>query len=187
MFANLNRLYDKMTAAFMSSSAGVYWLQLAPRERKLVIFLGVFLLLVLMYQMVWQPVADKNRLAQQQLASAKAQWLWLNQQLPAWGKSLYAQSKALSGQATSQKLDLNDNNQLMAFLNQKLTTYKLQSQLKSMQLSSKGVKVSLNSVSAVKLFKWLQLVSEAGILIETMKIEPVEAGRVEATLVFSIE
>ena len=184
MLVNLNQIISKVTGRLLQTPLGAYWLQLAPREQKMLSLMTAVLLLVLIYQLIWAPIEDKKRLADQQLNSAQAQWQWLNQQLPAWQDSAYATKTQPTRMSSSVKLA--NNNQLMSYLTKQLTIYKLQPQLKSMQLSAKGVKVSLNSVAGVKLLKWLQQLDMGAIQIESMEIKPTDLGMVEAELVFSL-
>lgn len=187
MFASLTNRMTSLGTVFLQklehSPVGVYWSQLAARERTLVSLLAGFLVLVGLYTGLWQPMQQQQQLAQQQLISAKAQWDWLNQQIPLWEKSAFATQKRPD--QTSQA-SLQDNNQLMGFVNQKLSTYKLQQQLNAMNLTAKGVKVSLKSVAAPKAFKWLQVLVDEQIMLNKLEIKPVEGGLIDIELLLSL-
>ena len=186
MFASLNNLIKNTSTAawlkFHNSWAGQYWLQLAPRERSLLAALGLFLLVMIFYALFWLPMEQKQQLAQQQLASAQQQWSWLNQQIPAWEASSYAQPAVPEKSPSS----LQDSNQLIGFLNQKLAVYKMQNALKSMNLTAKGVKISLNSVSSPKLFTWLQIVAAENIVVDKLEITSKAQGLVDAEVLLSL-
>lgn len=179
MFAKISSMGMTIQQKFLNSPAGQYWLQLAPREQKLLGFLAVFLILFLLYSVVWEPVQQKQREAEQRLQLAQGQWQWLNEQIPAWEKSSYASASQLN----VQKSKFSDNNQLMAFLNQQLAVYKTQTALKEMKSTAKGVKVSLKSANAVKVFKWLQVVEAKGVVIESLKLDQLELGKVDAQVI----
>lgn len=179
MFVKISNLAMTIQQKVLNSPAGQYWLQLAPREQKLLIFLAVFLILFVLYSAIWEPVQQKQREAQQRLQLAQTQWQWLNEQIPSWEKSPYAANSQLN----VQKSEFSDNNQLMTFLNQQLAVYKTQTALKEMKSTSKGVKVSLKSANAVKVFKWLQAVESKGVEIESLKFAKLEQGKVDAELV----
>ncbi|WP_321275967.1 type II secretion system protein GspM [Thiomicrorhabdus indica] len=176
MFAKIARLIMIGQQRFLTSPAGQYWLQLAPREQKLLGFLAVFLLLFILYSTVWEPIQLQKREAQQRLQLAQTQWQWLNEQIPEWKTSSYA----MASTPKAPKSEFSDNNQLMAFLNQQLSVYKTQNALKEMKGTAKGVKVSLKSANAVKVFKWLQAIEAKGVQIDQFELEQLERGKIDA-------
>lgn len=184
MFASLSNFISLSQQKLLASPAGQYWLQLAPREQKLLGFMGVFLVWLLLYSVLWAPIQAERKQAQQRLELAQNQWQWLNEQLPAWQASGYAQAQPTAPKTTR---TLTDNNQLMAFVNQQLSVYKIQQQLKEIKSASKGVKISLKSVDATKLFKWMQRLQSQGIEFERLKFERTGVAKVDAELVLSLQ
>lgn len=184
MFANLANFLNLMQQKFLTSPAGQYWLQLAPREQKLLGVMTVFLVLFLLYSLLWEPIQAEHKQAQQRLELAQNQWQWLNEQIPAWEASSFAQTHQAQPKTQS---SLTDNNQLMAFINQQLAVYKIQKQLKEIKSASKGIKISLKSVDATKLFKWLQRLESQGINFDRLTFERTATAKVDADLVLSLK
>lgn len=183
MFASFTNVFRSLQQALLRSPAGQYWLQLAPREQKLLTFMMGFLLLFLVYSLVLEPIQAEHKQAQQRLELAQNQWQWLNEQIPAWETSSFAQTHQAQPKTQS---SLTDNNQLMAFISQQLAVYKIQNQLKEMKSTSNAVKVTLKSVSAVKMFKWMQRLEATGVRFDRLSFERVSTATVDAQLQLSL-
>jgi len=58
------------------------WTQLAEREKRLVIGLVIFLMMVAFYALVWSPISSQYTQQKEDLQKAEAEWLWLVEQAP---------------------------------------------------------------------------------------------------------
>ncbi|WP_321325773.1 type II secretion system protein GspM [Thiomicrorhabdus sp.] len=155
------------------------WLNLDAREQTLVKALAVFLVLVLLYLLIWSPIHNQKRQAQQTLTTAEQEWQWLNKQIPA--------AKALLAEGSSTNLQKVDTqNGLMSLLQSSLRQQNLFKDIKTLQGVDKGGKVSFEQVDATRLFKWLTLLERQGVVPKTLQVNWVAPGLVKADMQFKV-
>lgn len=153
-----------------------FWQPLADREKVLLAMLGIFLFWVLLYALLWQPVQQQQKQAQQQLLNAQNQWQWLNQQIPLWQRQGQEQNQAA----------ISNRNQLMSKVQQSLRQLNLHKQISKVDLTSKGVKVVFKQADAPRLLQWLATLEQEGVVSQRAQISPLEGGVVEAQIEFSV-
>lgn len=154
------------------------WASLDSRERLLVKGLGIFLALTLIYVVLWSPIQDSKRQAQQRLQSAEAQWKWLNEQIPA------IQQTKTSGSTAA--VVVTNQNQLMSLLQKTLKQQNLFKDIKTLQGTSQGGKVAFEKVNAMRLFKWLGQLELQGLAADKVQATWVELGMVKVDISFKL-
>ncbi|MBF6057969.1 MULTISPECIES: type II secretion system protein GspM [Thiomicrorhabdus] len=160
------------------------WQELAARERALIVALAGFLLVMALYQWLWLPVQDARQEAQNQMDTAKQEWLWLVEKAPSVpGSAALRQTSVLP----------TDKTELMALLQKRLKQENLYDDLQQIQLSSKGVKVAFENVDAARLLRWLEGLEREAILPSKMSLSPLESeqpqevvGKISAQIDFEV-
>ncbi|MBN2648014.1 MAG: type II secretion system protein M [Thiotrichales bacterium] len=171
MWSQIERFWQPISQRFLP-----FWQRLAQRERVLLQGLTVLLFWFLLYLLVWQPLQQGWQNAQQQRTLAQQQWQWLNEQIPAW--------QAL--ESPKQTAALVDRDALMNQVQQSLRERNLQMQLQQIELTTKGVKVVFKSVDAARLFQWLAMLEQQGLVAHRAQIEPLEIGKAQAQIDFQL-
>jgi general secretion pathway protein M len=154
------------------------WVGLDSRERLLVKGLGIFLILTFIYVVVWSPIQDNKRQAQQHLQNAESQWKWLNSQIPA-----ILQTNSID---SNKRLALTNQNQLMSLLQKTLKQQNLFKDIKTLQGTSQGGKVAFEKVNAVRLFKWLGQLEQQSLVANKVQATWVEPGVVKVDINFKL-
>jgi len=169
---------------FMWMQINQAWLNLDAREQMLLKALAGFLLVVLLYMLIWSPIISHKNLAETQLQSSEQEWLWLNQQLPAV-QTLQA-SHVLQGGSVNQA-NIDSQNGLMSLLQNSLREQNLFKDVKTLEGVAKGGSVSFEKVDATRLFKWLSLLEQQGVVPATLQMVWLEPGLVKADIKFLIK
>lgn len=153
---------------------------LEPRERRLMIGAGVFLIVMLFYLLVWEPIAKDNealRLSYQN-----------SQQLIDWMEDAAEEAKALQAKiSASGPSGSSENQSLLGIIDRTAKRDKLGSSVKRVQPDGKtGARVWLENAIFNDMIKWLEnLQHKEGIRLVTTVIEKQEEpGLVNARLVF---
>lgn len=153
---------------------------LEPRERRLVIVAGAFLIVMLFYLLVWEPIAKDNealRLSYQN-----------SQQLIDWMEDAAEEAKALQAKINASGPSGSSSNQsLLGIIDRTAKRDKLGSSVKRVQPDGKtGARVWLENAIFNDMIKWLEnLQHKEGIRLVTTVIEKQEEpGLVNARLVF---
>ena len=150
------------------------WTSLAERERRLLIGLAIFLVLVSLYSLIWAPIQNDHQLKQAGLNKAKADWFWLAEQAP----------KVSQQPLKKQSLKIGSKTELMDVLQKSLSQQKLLKSAQGLNLSNRGVTVSFNQVDAPRLFRWLGQLEGRGLKAFKMDLTPISAGLTQATIEF---
>lgn len=153
------------------------WSQLAERERKMVLGLGVFLLAALFYLLVWQPLHERAQSAQQAVERAQGEWQWLRDEVV----------KNPRQQTSGAVLQFETQSQLMATIQKTLRDENLQGFMESITPSKRAIKVSFKSVPAPRLFRWLSGLEKRGLISQQLQVVPVETGMVEVSVSFEAQ
>jgi len=148
---------------------------LEPRERLLVSGGGVVLLVLLLYLMIWEPIASNYQALNEGVAEQKKTLVWM--------KQAAAELKLLqrSGSGTARGLG---GRSLLAVVDQSARSGGLGPAIKRIEPEGgKGVKVWLEGVAFDPMILWLGKITRT-YQIETsiITIEPQGAGRVNARL-----
>jgi general secretion pathway protein M len=148
---------------------------LEPRERLLVSGGAVVLVLLLLYVMIWEPIASGYRELQENVAEQT--------QTLAWMQQAAAQIKALQRSGAGGARGLGGRS-LLAVVDQSARTGGLGDSIKRIEPDgSKGVKMWLEGVAFDPMILWLgKLTRTYQIETSLITIEPQGGGRVNARL-----
>ena len=148
---------------------------LEPRERLLVSGGAVVLVLLLLYVVIWEPIASGYRNLQEDVAEQK--------QTLAWMQQAATQIKTLQRSSTGDVRGLGGRS-LLAVVDKSARSGGLGDSIKRIEPDgSKGVKVWLEGVAFDPMILWLgKLTRTYQIETSLITIEPQGAGRVNARL-----
>jgi general secretion pathway protein M len=148
---------------------------LEPRERLLVASGAVLLTLLLLYLLIWEPVAGRYAALQESVAT--------QQQNLAWMQQAAVQINALKGSNTSTARGLGGRS-LLAVVDQSVRAGGLGGAIKRIEPDgTKGVKVWLEGAAFDPMILWLGKLSKSyAIEPSLITLEPIGAGRVNARL-----
>jgi len=148
---------------------------LEPRERQLVSGGAVVLVLLLLYMMIWEPIAGSYRDLQEDVAERT--------QTLAWMQQTAAQIKALQRSGAGSTRGLGGRS-LLSVVDQSARTGGLGNSIKRLEPDgSKGVKMWLEGVAFDPMILWLgELTRTYQIETSLITIEPQGGGRVNARL-----
>ena len=148
---------------------------LEPRERQLVGGGAVVLVLLLLYTMIWDPIASSYRDLKEDVAEQT--------QTLAWMQQTAAQIKALQRSGAGSARGLGGRS-LLAVVDQSARTGGLGDSIKRIEPDgSKGVKMWLEGVAFDPMILWLgELTRTYRIETSLITIEPQGGGRVNARL-----
>ena len=148
---------------------------LEPRERQLVSGGAIVLALLLLYVMIWEPLAGSYSDLKEDVAQ--------QQQTLAWMQQAAAKIKALQGSGAGAARGLGGRS-LLAVVDQSARSSGLGDYIKRIEPDgSKGVKVWLEGVAFDPMILWLgQLTRTYQVETSLITIEPQGSGRVNARL-----
>ncbi|NHZ69900.1 MAG: hypothetical protein GWP20_01560 [Thermotogales bacterium] len=148
---------------------------LDPRERQLVSGGAVLLLLLLLYTMIWEPIASSYSALQEDVAEQK--------QTLAWMQQTSAQIKGLQGSGAGGARGLGGRS-LLSVVDQSARSGGLGDSIKRIEPDgSKGVKMWLEGVAFDPMILWLgELTRTYQVETSLITIEPQGGGRVNARL-----
>ena len=153
---------------------------LEPRERQLLITGGAFLIAMLGYLLIWEPLADKNEALRSSYQNS--------QQLIDWMQDAASEAKALQSKIKSSGPSGKSKNQsLLGIIDRTAKRNKLGKSVKRVQPDGKtGARVWLEHAVFNDMIKWLEkLQHKEGVRIVTTVIEKQDdPGIVNARLVF---
>lgn len=158
------------------SPLAIKWASLAERERRLLMGLGVFLLLVGLYSLIWAPIQNDYHQKQTALDKAQADWQWLTEQAP----------KVTKQPIKRNGFNLTSKTALMDVLQKSLQQQKLLKSAQGLNLNKRGVTVSFNQVDAPRMFRWLTQLERKGLKAKKMDLTPITAGLTQATIDFEV-
>ncbi len=153
-----------------------WWMQLKPRERLLLAGGGVFVLLLMIYSLLWEPFAGKPEQLRQQLKAARADVVWLQ---GAVQEVRQLQRGAGGGQR---------GGSLLGIIDQSAKRAQLGANMKRVEPDgSNRVRVWLEKAAFDDIAGWLeQLKKQHGLVIEQAVVDrDANEGRVSARLVFA--
>ena len=157
--------------------AGEYWQGLQPRERTMLLFGGLALLIALVYFLVWQPIMSARTEIKQEVQQKLALLHWIN--------DASSEAKSLRG-TTGQGGKTKDpgGKSLLSLVDQTAKQQGLGSVMKRVEPDGKQVRVWFEAASFDQLVVWLEkLSSENGVYPDSMTVERSRAaGLVDARL-----
>jgi general secretion pathway protein M len=157
-----------------------WFASLEPRERRLMISAAAFLIVMLFYLLVWEPIAKDNEVLRVSYQNSQQLIDWMEDAAEE-AKVLQSKIKA-SGPAGSSK-----NQSLLGIIDRTAKRDKLGSSVKRVQPDGKtGARVWLENAIFNDMIKWLEnLQHKEGVRLVTTVIEKQEEpGLVNARLVF---
>ncbi|MBN2865069.1 MAG: type II secretion system protein M [Thiotrichales bacterium] len=152
------------------------WSQLADRERTLLLFLGVFLIVALFYLAIWSPIHSANQQAIQTEERAQQDWQWLSEQV---------QLNPMVSRANT-RLKFGTQSELMSTLQSTLRNENLLPSMDSMTPASKSIKVEFKAVDAPRFFAWLSFLEQQGLVSSQLQVKSVNTGVIEASVRFGV-
>jgi len=159
----------------MSLQNNPMWTQLAEREKRLVIGLVIFLVIMVFYSLVWSPIHSQYTQQKSALQKAETEWLWLVEQAPKVVRSTRGNTLAVHSKTA-----------LMDSLQHSLRQQNLLQFTEGLQLTNRGVKVRFEEVDAPRLFRWMGLLEQQGLTAKSMKLTPISVGLTQAELLFEV-
>jgi general secretion pathway protein M len=152
-----------------------WYAALDPRERLLINSGGVLLLVLLLYVMIWEPIAKDYRALQDTVVEQRKTLAWMKQaaaELQVLQRSGGSNARGLGGRS------------LLAVVDQSARSGGLGPAIKRMEPEGKkGVKVWLEGVAFDPMILWLgQITRSYQIETSIVTIEPQGGGRVNARL-----
>lgn len=157
------------------------WQQLSLREKRLVVFTSIVVLITLVYFMIWQPLQDGIQTSRVHL-KAQGQTLVNMQEQAVEARQLLA-AKRKSGANTQ------GSSSLLVIIERTAQTKNLKSRLQKVQPEGEsGVRVWVENASFDQLIDWLALLENRNtiyvdeIIIERLK----EAGRVNSRILLRV-
>ena len=90
-------MIERLTRQFASSGIGLWYHSLGNRDRMAVHLLGAFVLAILFYLAIWQPIQDWNEAAKRSFARQSSLLEWMRQHEDAARRSGPATQSARSG------------------------------------------------------------------------------------------
>ncbi len=153
------------------------WQGLRQQDKRALLALSALLLVLIVYVFLWLPIQSAQDKANQRLEVAKENWQWLNEQLP-----LLAQQGA-----KQQGLELNNNNQLMNYLQAQLRQQNLHQSIDRLDTGANRVTVHFKEVNAPRLFRWLSQMEQQGLIARSANISPIKSGIVQAQVTFEVQ
>lgn len=151
------------------------WQNFAPREQLLLKVTALFLALVLFYALLWQPLAEREKIAQKRFQQAQQEGQWLQQKIPA------VQALELN---TAGQTEVRSQTQLMRVLQQSLRQLNLFKDIEQLQGLTQGGRVRFKLVNAQRFFRWLAQLEQQGVVAHKLNVTPVEPGLVAAQVDF---
>lgn len=152
------------------------WSQLAQREQQMVLGLGIFLILVLLYLLIWSPIHNGYAQAQKAEQKAAEDWRWLSEQV----------QKHPMQQRSEQTLQFATQSQLMGSIQKTLRDENLLGSMESLTPSAKAIKVSFKEVHAPRFFRWLSSLEKQGLVSSQLQVTPVKTGIIQASVSFEV-
>ncbi len=151
------------------------WTQLAEREKRLVMGLGLFLVVVALYSLIWSPVQTAFKQQTLALQKAEKEWLWLVEQAPNVPRG-----------SVNNALNVHSKTALMDALQKSLRQQRLLQFTEGLNLTNRGVAVSFEKVDAPRLFRWIGGLEQKGLMANSMKLTPLSAGLVQADIMYEV-
>ncbi len=159
----------------MSLQNNPMWTQLAEREKRLVIGLIIFLVIMAFYSLVWSPIHSQYSQQKSALQKAETEWLWLVEQAP----------KVIQSPRGTQ-LAAHSKTALMDSLQKSLRQQNLLQFTEGLKLTNRGIKVRFEEVDAPRLFRWIGVLEQQGLTAKSMKLTPISDGLTQAELLYEV-
>ncbi len=159
----------------MSLQNNPMWTQLAEREKRLVIGLVIFLVIMAFYSLVWSPIHSQYSQQKSALQKAETEWLWLVEQAP----------KVIQSPRGTQ-LAAHSKTALMDSLQKSLRQQNLLQFTEGLKLTNRGIKVRFEEVDAPRLFRWIGVLEQQGLTAKSMKLTPISDGLTQAELLYEV-
>ncbi len=159
----------------MSLQNNPMWTQLAEREKRWVIGLAVFLVIMAFYSLVWSPIHSQYLQQKAALQKAETEWVWLVEQAPKVVRSPRGTSLAVHSKTA-----------LMNTLQKSLRQQNLLQFTEGLKLTNQGVRVQFNEVDAPRLFRWIALLEQQGLAAKSMSLTPISEGVTQAELLYEV-
>ncbi|VAW45530.1 hypothetical protein MNBD_GAMMA04-735 [hydrothermal vent metagenome] len=159
----------------MSLQNNPMWTQLAEREKRLVIGLVIFLIVMAFYALVWSPINSQYTQQKADLQKAETEWLWLVEQAPKIVRS-----------TGDNDLTIHSKTDLMDALQKSLRQQNLLQFTEGLKPTNRGIKVRFEEVDAPRLFRWVGALEQQGLTAKTVKLTPILEGLIQAEFQYEV-
>lgn len=153
------------------------WLEkLEKRERLLVVYGGIFLIFIVLYAAIWEPIIGGLELEKSRNQS--------QQQLLSWMQESAQQVKVYQSTSGGNAVNQFKNQSVSSLTERSARSMSVKSYISKLESTKKGVKVELKAASFDQIIYWLNdLQKKYGIQASSIKIEPQDAnGMVDARI-----
>ncbi len=159
----------------MSLKNNPMWTQLSDHEKRLMIGLAIFLVIMAFYSLVWSPIQNQYTQQKSALQKAETEWLWLVEQAP----------KAI-GSTESHHLIIRSKTDLIDALQKSLRQQNLLQFTEGLKPTNRGIKVRFEEVDAPRLFRWISALEQQGLIAKNVKLTPITEGLIQAELQYEV-
>lgn len=149
-----------------------WWQTRQQREQLILIFLGIFIIFLLFYRSIWEPVRHNNQQANNRLYDQMQQWQWIQQQ----------SRLAKSLQSVTTDRQTNRHVSLSQKINKTAQKHKIPIE-RFQQITQNKIIININKVVYSQLINWLQQISQQQVILLKVQIKRLEQnGWVSAKL-----
>lgn len=159
----------------MSLQNNPMWTQLSEHEKRLMIGLALFLVIMAFYAFIWSPINSQYTHQKAALQKAETQWLWLAEQAPKVIQSTSGHS-----------LTIHSKTDLMDVLQKSLREHNLLQFTEGLKPTNRGIQVRFEEVDAPRLFRWIGGLEQQGLTAKSIKFTPISDGLIQADLLYEV-
>ncbi len=153
-----------------------WWAGLAPRERVIVLAGGIALLVMLLWLMVWEPIADRRAALRSEVSTLATDLMWMEQ--------VSDQVRRRASQQRNQAAAGAAGGSILTLVEVSATASGIRSQIERVQPEGKGARLWFDRVGFDALMIWLgELETRHGLQISQLAVDvSSDAGIVSARL-----
>lgn len=141
-----------------------WWAGLAPRERVILCGGGVLLTLVLLYLLIWEPVAEQREQVRADIGALSADLLWMQQ--------VAGQVKRLAAQQGSQTGSGSSGGSLLTLVEVSARAAGINGALERVQPEGQGARLWLTETGFDELLRWLgDLEQRHGLAVSQLAVD----------------
>lgn len=153
-----------------------WWAGLAPRERVIVLAGGIALLVMLLWIMVWEPIAERRATLRSEVSSLASDLMWMEQ--------VADQVRRRASQQRTQAASGGAGGSILTLVEVSATASGIRSSIERVQPEGKGARLWFDRVGFDALMTWLgELETRHGLQISQLAVDVgSDAGVVSARL-----
>jgi len=159
----------------MSLKNNPMWAQLSDHEKRLMMGLAIFLVIMAFYALIWSPINSQYTQQKAALQKAETEWLWLAEQAP-----------KVMPSTSGHSLTIHSKTDLMDALQKTLRQHNLLQFTEGLKPTNRGIQVRFEEVAAPRLFRWVGELEQQGLTAKSMKLTPISVGTVQVELLYEV-